>query len=329
MSIKARLLTYFSVILLSVIAVGGFSIINGISLNKSAEQKLSDSVGIVQKTSKQSVIAQLVRYDDEVLTQSARNYAFTGDKKWKDRYYEFAPKLDLRIKEAKDFGDQTDIDIFNSISASNDTLVALEEKAIGFVDNKDLSSAVKILESKEYWDQKAIYKAGLDEYIALHALGQIDSADAISTETLQKSVGYLAANQDVQIYSMVALVILSLATLAFLFFIIIKIFMTPLNLFKKTAREITKGNYNAKVDIKNNDEIGEFADDFNKMTQELRSSIENIAEKVEEKTSKLEEEQIITKKALDEANRANKLMVGRELEMIELKKQIAELKNKK
>ena len=42
---------------------------------------------------------QLMRYYEEVLTQSARNYAFTQDKKWEQRYITIEPESDKIIKE--------------------------------------------------------------------------------------------------------------------------------------------------------------------------------------------------------------------------------------
>ena len=89
MSIKTKFIIYFSVIFVVFGVVATYSIWHSFSVNKYLNEKIPESISIIQKASKQNTIAQLVRYDDEVLTQSARNYAFTSNKKWKDRYINF------------------------------------------------------------------------------------------------------------------------------------------------------------------------------------------------------------------------------------------------
>lgn len=106
--------------------------------------------------------------------------------------------------------------------------------------------------------------------------------------------------------------------------------MVPIDIFKKVVREITEGNLDARVNVGNKkDEVAEFATDFNKMAEELKDSIQNIEKTVEERTKKLEQSETTLKKTLDDSERLNKLMIGRELTMVDLKKEIAELKSKK
>lgn len=320
MSIKTKLTIYFLIIFIIFSVVSSFSIYKNYYNDKTFSQEITKAIKSITLLSKQSTLAQLVRYDDEVLTQSARSYAFTGDKKWRDRYYEFVPKLDLRIKEAIDLGDITDKDIFNNIYASNLVLVKMEEEAIKLVDKNDLSSAQKILASDEYSSQKNIYKAGVDKYIYKYGL-RIDEADPVSTKFLADSEAHFLTMAKTGTYLIFGLVFLFIGTVIFLFWIILSVFMKPLNVFKNTAKEIIKGNLEARVNISNKDEIGEFAADFNKMTQNLSDSIKNIEKEVNNKTKDLE-------KALVDSEKLNKLMVGRELEMIRLKKEIADLKEK-
>jgi methyl-accepting chemotaxis protein len=62
--------------------------------------------------------------------------------------------------------------------------------------------------------------------------------------------------------------------------------------------------------------------------KDLRDLKEILERKVNERTKKLTQSEAEAQKALDEAERLNKLMVGRELTMIELKKEINRLKTK-
>lgn len=87
----------------------------------------------------------------------------------------------------------------------------------------------------------------------------------------------------------------------------------PIEVLNKGAQEIRKGNLEYKIEIKSHDEIGELAKTYNEMTIALMESNKNIEKKVQERTKELE--------------KTNKTMVGRELKMIELKKNIEKLQN--
>ena len=138
----------------------------------------------------------------------------------------------------------------------------------------------------------------------------------------------------------------------------------PLRKLLKGTHEIAKGNLDFKIDVGEKDEIGELSVRFNKMTEQLKEAKAMLERKVQARTSKLKK----TTEALEEARatleikvqartkeleeltkslegqvqqrtkelqgkveqleKFQKLSVGRELKMIELKKQIEELEVK-
>ena len=68
-----------------IVAIGLISVSQ---INEIAEPITTDipnSINDLAETSRLDGHAQFIRYYDEVLTQSARNYAFTTDKKWEER----------------------------------------------------------------------------------------------------------------------------------------------------------------------------------------------------------------------------------------------------
>ena len=69
-----------------------------------------------------------------------------------------------------------------------------------------------------------------------------------------------------------------------------------------------------RTNIETSDEIGSLAKSFNVMTEELEIAYADVETRVEDRTEKLV--------------KLNGLMVGREVKMVELKKEIAELKSK-
>lgn len=103
----------------------------------------------------------------------------------------------------------------------------------------------------------------------------------------------------------------------------------PLSKFKIGAGMVGKGNIKHRIDIKSNDEFAELAATFNKMTGDLSKSkgeLKKYSQGLEKNVQKRTKQLQLRMKELE---RFNKLMVDRELKMIELKKKIKELENNK
>jgi len=107
------------------------------------------------------------------------------------------------------------------------------------------------------------------------------------------------------------LVIASIISAAWLLFRILV--RGRLALLVNAAHEVAGGNLDLQVPVVGRDEIGELTGAFNFMTSKLKESYEGLERKVLDRTAELEKD--------------NKLMIGRELKMIELKKELEELKN--
>jgi len=146
---------------------------------------------------------------------------------------------------------------------------------------------------------------------------------------------------------------LSLITFIILIFLFIisiyfsQLIVSPIKKLHRGMEIVRKGNLDYRVDIRTNDEIENLGTAFNQMTEELEKyhsaseesktilqikvkartkELEELAEgldnKVKDRTKLLEER-------LSELEKFHKLTVDREIKMIELKKEIKKLKNKK
>lgn len=125
--------------------------------------------------------------------------------------------------------------------------------------------------------------------------------------------------------------------------LISRIVTEPISEARNVAVEIARGNMDIAIIPRSNDEIGELAATFNKMVKDLKSSRAALEEakttleiKVQARTVALEHERASLEekvkqrtkeleKRLNELERFHKLAVGRELRMVELKKNIKEL----
>ncbi|TSC75865.1 MAG: Serine phosphatase RsbU, regulator of sigma subunit [Parcubacteria group bacterium Gr01-1014_30] len=122
------------------------------------------------------------------------------------------------------------------------------------------------------------------------------------------------------------------------------VILAPLRRLYKTILRVRQGDIEAKAEIRAKNEIGELANSFNEMVNELKKYQADLQEtkqsleiRVASRTRELQEiadtrEETIKARTrdlqakVDELERFHNLTVGRELKMIELKKEIAKLK---
>jgi methyl-accepting chemotaxis protein len=111
-----------------------------------------------------------------------------------------------------------------------------------------------------------------------------------------------------------------------IFFLIV---LSSMIIFIQGVLAIAQGNLDYKIKAKSNDEIGQLGKAFNQMAKDLKDAHNNLVkhEKELEKTVEKRTNELQSKMA--ELEKFNKLAVGRELRMVELKKKIAELEKKK
>jgi len=120
-------------------------------------------------------------------------------------------------------------------------------------------------------------------------------------------------------------IFLFLSFIGIVLLIIYKKLLIPLSYLQQGVIEIRSGNLDYKVKIPSKDEIGQLAESFNEMVDNVLTT-EKEKRLLTEKYAKELEEKVRERTA--ELERMNKLMMGRELKVIELKKEIEELKKK-
>ncbi|MDH5442408.1 MAG: cache domain-containing protein [Candidatus Nomurabacteria bacterium] len=115
--------------------------------------------------------------------------------------------------------------------------------------------------------------------------------------------------------------------LFFLFRYLVSSMLLPLRNLSLVATQIGKGNFDQKIEVKTHDEVGQLGRVLNTVSSELKNLYADLERKVGERTKELEDAKNKFQKQAEVSERSNKLMVGRELKMVELKKEIEELKN--
>jgi HAMP domain-containing protein len=136
-------------------------------------------------------------------------------------------------------------------------------------------------------------------------LAEIDAEEALTPITIMQNT------------VIIIFIIIGIFSMLFAYFFSISI-SKPIIKLKDAANSVRKGNFDAKIDIKSKDEIGELADAFNDMAKDLKEQQGNLEKAVAERTKELN-------KKIYELQRFKKVTVDRELKMRELKKRIKDL----
>lgn len=273
MRIQRKLLLGF-LIIIAITApngmIGFFKIQNSLShLETNTKSTLAD----LKNASHLNSLAIFMRYYDEILTQAARNYAFTSDKKWSSLYFDSEPKLDKTIQEAFTIGSQKEKSLFNTIQQANTMLVNLEHQSITLVNEGKPSDAIAILESNDYWNAKKLYRQALEKYSQDKGLSFDQTLD-VSTAKIDQSISRMESLLlETQVLLYVGIPTLLIVATVLSYFISRSI-SKPIKSLHLAADKVALGNYDVKFQSKNNDEIGELGQKFESMVNSFKNSIE-------------------------------------------------------
>ncbi len=208
---------------------------------------------------------RLIIYYDEVLTQSARNYAFTHDEKWKLRYFQIEPVLDKLIQEP--YGNANN-SIFLELDKINIQLVNMEKEAIKLTDDGEYEQAISILESDEYTEQKSLYTDSLKLHAENNNLEYNDGIKSLENTSLLLSSNIdRVTKEGTIVLEIIFPILVSLSIFLGIFFS--KRLATPINDLKKSVKQITAGNFDVDIAVHGPDEIKELIHDFKTMVIEL------------------------------------------------------------
>ena len=318
MRISQRLILGFLAIAMWIVVVGHISLYQLNRISDPLSDDIPESVKSVNKTAYLDGLSQSIRYYHEVSAQSARNYAFTQDKRWKQKYEDVGPELDRVIEEAIEKGTERDKVFFSNICKVNNTLEEMENKSIELVDNRHPERALKILEGGEYWDQKRIFEQDLEDYVSTRgikydeALSGSTRAVDLATERARNLIK--TSTQLIFIFGVVAVILAVGAGL-----LISRSIYVPLFELKAASVEIGKGKLNTQIRVRSNDEVGQLAASFKNMLNDLQkttTSIDNLNREITER--KKAEESL--RRACEDLEKANQEMKEMQSQLVQSEK---------
>jgi signal transduction histidine kinase len=269
-----KLLIGFLAVVVSILCIESISIFELNQIEKPVSDLQTNTVSL-QKALELNDLTTDIQYYDEVLTQSARNYAFTQDITWKERYKASEPELDRIIKRSIEIGDKNTQKFFTNIDNANLALVKMEYDSIELVDQDRADEAIKILESKQYWDLKKMYIGEFSNYAAEHV-----TQKDIAFGTHEQSIGSLGAKiqslaGDTTRILIVSIPIVLISSIIFAL-IVSKHISKPINKLVESVTKVAAGEFGIEIKIKGNDEIHVLAESFNMMSKQLKGYTRKI-----------------------------------------------------
>ncbi len=282
MKLRTELIISFLMLSIMIGVVGIWAIISLNTANQSIKN-ISEEIQNIAISSELDSHAQSIRYYDEVLTQSARNFAFTQDKIWEERYREFEPLLDEKVNQALSIGDKSLSQLFKNIDVVNKKLVELEYRSIELVNEGKFQEAITVLQSKEYKNNKLIYENELRKYVETKGI-EYNDVLITSTVNIEKSTQDILENI---IFSLNILYIFSpvLILISIIFGLVISNSITnPIKKLADISYDISKGNFKKQILVSGSDEIKNLSESFNEMSQSIQKIV-----KLEKELTRAEE----------------------------------------
>ncbi len=211
------------------------------------------------------------------------------------------------------FDDQESLARLQELRAAGDRLRSSEQQLFALEEAGRHDEALALL-AGPYQDGLFAYSDRIDRFLQTQS-----EAIESGVQTLRQQA--LAINSASLVVLMLILVLILLV-----FVLINRNIIQPIQALAAVARAFSDGDLSVRGTVGAHDELGELTATFNAMgerlesrTKELVASKETLEDDVKRRTAELEEK-------IAELERFNRFVVGRELKMVELKKQLAALK---
>ena len=268
MKIKTRLFMGF---LMIGIFIGIVGIISIFQIDNTLNQLILVDKNIKNLNQSQNLLSYAIniKYYDEVLTQSARNYAFTENDKWKLRYFEIEPILSKELSTALSLGSNIEREFFIQVDEANNNLVEMELNAIKLVENGNSKEAISVLESEKYWKHKENYQNSLIKYLESRNL-EYTTLMIESTKDVDASINVSFVNTNSWRITIVMAVIIIVIGVLVLGFLISKSIINPIKKLQNVSNQVVNGNLDIETKINSKDEMGELSKSFDYMIEHLK-----------------------------------------------------------
>lgn len=305
---RISFIAFFS--LLTIILSGTYyTLINNLDpVGNRVEPAIAQNVSQISTEARLQSLSHLIRYYDLLLTESARNYAYSGDEKWKQEYLYAEPILSDLINEAIQKGTVEDQELFKEIFDINQILIDIEKKSFILVEAGDTEAAIALLSGTEYTAHKNQYEIALltfEENRSQTFLASTVDATQSLTELFNRTTQ--AVEEEEYLHTIIVfslLILFSITAVAFTE----KTFQPLDSIFSFTSK-LSNGEWNERLETKNAGVFKQLAHNLNavaqraeQMTLGLQSQLASSKDALTSTTSELTKEKNIFEKVFAQSS---------------------------
>lgn len=240
--------------------------------------EIPQSLEQIEYVTKLEQLTSNILYYGEVLSQSTRNYVFTGESRWLERYNGSRTAMDLLLKTALASADKHEINLFAEVADLQEQMEEIERQAIDLTSLGESEAALRLLESASYQD---LFR-GFQHRIS----GVWEDWQVRDKQGLQLSLATIRGLSDElssevrQISIITAIILLLIALLAWwLSLLRSRAISEAILQLKEVADKVSQGQKIPAIAIQSADEIGELSESFRHMLKEIAESqarLENL-----------------------------------------------------
>ncbi|MFW2109053.1 methyl-accepting chemotaxis protein [Bacillus spizizenii] len=271
MKVKTKLLGIVSILVLSMIGIGGSSVFM-ISSTVKKNEELKDKMEF-QKEMK------YIQYRLAGLSNDERGFLITGDKEYKEGMKEKADDALMSLDRVNDLIDEEKYQSnIEDIKTNIIQYRALNQQVL-----KAYSSDPKKAETIHFGEERTLRKEVVDP--AVNKL-----SDRLDQE-VEDLKGEIHSNGEMSQWFIIIVTAVSIMVGIVLSLLLLKSIMVPLRSMNRQLEEIAHGeaDLTKKVIVKNTDEFGQLAQSFNSFTHSLTQIVKQISSSSEQVAASSEE----------------------------------------
>ena len=281
MKIRTKLLAVFLFVSVLALAVTYLSLVQLRRVSAPLDNDIPESIERLSRTVKLDGLLQLARYYGEILSQSARSYAFTQDRIWEQRYFAFMPQLEEVVLNAVERGDASNRHVFEQLEQARLALLSVEREALAHVRADDALQAIQLLEDEKYRGYAWEFETALRGYSLTRGLHyeQAFESSALAVRMAAKDAQRIV-QRTIYVLSLVSLIVVAVAAAGAIF--VTRWIVRPLNQLGDYMRGVSEGDLSRRATSTTNDEIGRLARSYDQMVVQLEKTTVSRDELVRE-----------------------------------------------
>ncbi|WP_097027974.1 methyl-accepting chemotaxis protein [Clostridium peptidivorans] len=258
--IGTKIVLGFAVIIILTVIIGIFSYVKLLNIDKAITQLVQKDIVLINKSNE-------IRFDFSQQTSYVRGYILTNDESYVNKYSEMAQS---NAKLEKELYDEAYTEEGKKIA---EEVKKLDDAYSQIVEGK----VIPLIKAKKNEEALTLMKSDVLPLANKNFEVQQKLMDFRMKMIYENSDKAVIASKNARTFIMISS-LLTLIIGLLIAIIISRVITKPIKAISEGTKAIADGDLTQKVEVKTNDEIGDLAQIFNKMSDDLRTMIDKITD---------------------------------------------------